>query len=478
MAVVCLLAACGSGDGTVDGDASTADASSDGQGPGPGGDASAADGSSTARDASAGSDAATDATIDAGRNDAGDASIDATSDAGTSNDGSANDGASTGDGSGNDGATTNDGAAGEAGSDAGTTSDGATDAGDGSDAGSANDGGNADDGGASQDSGSGPGEFPTFRLDTTDTDSVNAGSATTIAITGSGWSPQAAVVFRGQVFAIARAGGAISEGSVTFPGSATLGAGGDFAITIRNVPGDPASESNPAYLRVYPAAGDGGTPPSVVELWPDWGVAGETIAIDGYDFSDPATIEDSAGHAVALTGDRYDRTFVVPANWVSGPLTIRTPRGSWVWPRFHVGANLLLHANASATSVYSSGYAASNVTDGDVTTRWSGESGSCTVPVCAFDGPSVTAFLPTPTTVSKVGVRGNPYGTPGFAVTVATIEVLGPNGLLLASKVTSLPSRERHVDVNFTPVPNARSVRVRVQGATSSDPTLAEIEAF
>lgn len=132
-----------------------------------------------------------------------------------------------------------------------------------------------------------------------------------------------------------------------------------------------------------------------------------------------------------------------------------------------------------ATSVYS-GYPASNLIDFDNSTSWYVDSlcSMQTMDFCCIS-QNVQLTLSNPRTISAVVIRGNRDFSSGFDVLTGTLELIGANGGVLATRavVTSRPAGDWAIA--FSPaVANVRTVRFTPGWSDSSASGFAELQLY
>jgi hypothetical protein len=147
------------------------------------------------------------------------------------------------------------------------------------------------------------------------------------------------------------------------------------------------------------------------------------------------------------------------------------------------GGDLAQCGVASATTTYSSGYGASLLIDGVLTTSWYAATGACPSNACPGDSVYAEVTLDKPRTVDDVKMFGNRDAYPsGYDVLTAKIELLDSTGATLYSaNVTTSRGPEPNGDADqvISPAVGMVSVvRVVVLTGESDGPGFAEIEVF
>jgi hypothetical protein len=137
---------------------------------------------------------------------------------------------------------------------------------------------------------------------------------------------------------------------------------------------------------------------------------------------------------------------------------------------------------ATATSEYSSSYAASLVNDGSLDTSWYSASSTCPAGVCGTT-LSVDIALDVPRTIGRVKLFGNRDYPTGYDTLTARIQLLDVNGAVVhtADVATGRGLTEPNGDLDSVVAPAVAcvaTVRVIVLTGEGDGPGLAEVQAF
>jgi hypothetical protein len=345
------------------------------------------------------------------------------------------------------------------------------------------------DGGADSADGQRDAAPATLSLITVGPLSAARGAAVSLTVTGTGFAPDAVVVFGGQPLPTSRQSDTRLTAEVT--GTLTMQAGYQ-TIWVANGRDAAAARSNLTYFSVSPPPGA----PEVLDFQPDNGVPGDKIQLVGFNLSsEPLQVTDSQGHMTTGAAIRVVNSLgavlesvevTVPADWQSGPLTVATSVGSFRAKAFTVGRNLarVPGAKPSASSEYGGDWTIARGADNDLLTAWFPIAGQCVTappPVC-MSTPWYMITFPSPQTVTRIAMRGSreySTGYSGYNFLRGRFEVFGDAAAVLWSGSYDLPEPDRDLDIVLpTPVPGALSVRFTSEKDESEDPGLGELEIF
>lgn len=311
------------------------------------------------------------------------------------------------------------------------------------------------------------------------------GQAASVTVSGSDFATGAQVTFDG----VAVPTTALADGSLRaeVPAARTSNAG-QLAIWVDNRPGDTRTRSNTLYFTVTPPPGA----PVVLDYSPDNAVPGDKVTIVATNLADqPLTITDSAGHAAlpgavgTITWASYAAQtveFTLPADFVTGPLTVANALGSFRGKTFHVGANLsrLPGTIASSSSEYNTtNWSTKSGADNELRTSWFTARGDCaSLPTCTKK-PFYQVTFAQPQSVGRIAIRGNREYESGYDFLRARFEILDAAGGVLWGETYDLPAPDRDLDV-FLPAPvlGASSVRFSSESDQSDEPGFSELEVF
>jgi hypothetical protein len=310
----------------------------------------------------------------------------------------------------------------------------------------------------------------------------------TLTVTGTGFAPEAVVVFGGQQVATTRQSDTRLTAQI---GAAVTMQAGYQTVWIENARGADggSARSNLMYFSVSPPPGA----PEVLELEPDNGAPGDKVMLVGFNLSgEPLTVTDSQGHTttgaaigtVNSPGAVLESVQItIPAAWQSGPVTVATSVGTFRARSFNVGRNLarLPGVTPTASSEYGGDWTIARGADNDLLTSWFTAAGDCITappPTCKT-APWYMLTFPTPQTVTRLALRGNREYTSGYDFIRGRFEVRGEGEAILWSASYQLPEPDRDLDVILpAPIAGARAVRFTSEQDESEDPGLGELEVF
>lgn len=312
----------------------------------------------------------------------------------------------------------------------------------------------------------------------------SAATATSIAISGSGFVPGAQIYFDGHPVTTTPIDGGL-QGDIP---AALTASPGQLAVWVDNRPGDSRTRSNTLYYTVAPVPGA----PVVLDYSPDNAMPGDKVLIVATNLmGQTVTVSDSAGHTVDVgatasvnwVGQSADTIeFVVPATFVTGPIIVGNPLGTFRGKTFHVGVNLTRLPGTVLTSSteYNTGnWSRASGADNDLRTSFFTAHGDCaSLPSCTTK-PFYQVTFPQPQTVGRIAMRGNREYASGYDFLRGRFDVLNADGIALWSQSYDLPAPDRDLDI-FLPAPiaGAAAVRFTSEADESDEPGFSELEVF
>jgi hypothetical protein len=315
--------------------------------------------------------------------------------------------------------------------------------------------------------------------------SADRAAPVALTVTGTGFAPEAVVVFAGQQVPTTRQ----SDTRLTAQIAPALTMQAGYQTVWIENGGGAGTRSNLVYFTVAPPPGA----PEVVDFQPDNGAPGDKIELVGYNLTgEPLMVSDSQGHGttgaaigtVDFPGAVLESVQVtIPAAWQSGPVTVATSVGTFRAKVFNVGRNLarLPGVTATASSQYGGTWTIAGGIDNDLFTSWFSAAGDCVTapPPTCMTAPWYMIGLPTPQTVTRIALRGYRDYAPGYAFIRGRFEVRGEAGAVLWSASYQIPQPAHDLDVVLpAPVAGARAVRFTSEEDESEDPGFGEIEVF
>lgn len=316
--------------------------------------------------------------------------------------------------------------------------------------------------------------------------SVEAGSAVTLAISGTGFAPAAVAYVDGQRVPSTLLG---TDGlQATIAASMTQNPG-DLAVFVENTPGDARTRSNTLYLRVQPAPGA----PIVHDYSPDNGLAGDKVLIIGSNLQD-ANLMVRDANGLALTrgalgsiswpnvGSVSSLELTLPTGIATGPLTVTSSLGSFRGKIFNVGQNLTRLPGTeitSSTQYNTSNWSRLSGADNDLRTSFFTAYYDCTSSPSCTSQPWFRVTFASPQTVRRIAMRGNREYAAGYDFLRGRFEIAGAEDAVLWYGFYDLPEPDRDIDIALpASIANARSVAFFGLADQSLEPGFSELEVF
>jgi hypothetical protein len=317
-------------------------------------------------------------------------------------------------------------------------------------------------------------------------DITTAGMDVMLAISGTGFGPDAVAYVDGSPMATTVTNAMLLD--VTVPARSTANAG-SLAVYVENTRGDTATRSNVLYLQVTPADGA----PLIYDYSPDNGIggdkiliiasnlAGQTLTIEAADGTPltPGTIG-TISWPTAGTADTVE--VVLPDNVPTGPITVTNALGSYRGKIFSVGLNLTRAAGAvltCSTEYNTSNWSRVSGADNLLSTSYFTAGGDCASLETCTTTPFYQVTFASAQTVSRIAMRGNREYASGYDFIRGKFEVLGKNDAVLWQGSYDLPAPDADLDITLqSPVKNALSVKFTSLADESSEPGFSELEVF
>ncbi len=313
-----------------------------------------------------------------------------------------------------------------------------------------------------------------------------AGQAVDLTILGSGFGAGAQAYFDGKpVTSTVGASGL----TVHVAADATL-VPGQLAVFVENEPGNVASRSNTLYYVVAPVPGA----PQIFDYTPDNGLPGDKIRIISTNLSNGGvlSITDAKGLSVAAgtlgtiswptVGVVETVEITLPANFATGPITVKNDKGLYRGKIFNVGQNLsrLPGTLLSARTQYNtSNWSIASGGDNQLSTSYFSAIGDCATQAGCTTVPFYQVTFSSPQPVGRIALRGNREYMSGYDFIRVRFEVVGAGDAIIWSSAFDLPQPDRDVDVFLSKtLTGVTAVRFVSEADESSEPGFAEFEVF
>jgi hypothetical protein len=317
--------------------------------------------------------------------------------------------------------------------------------------------------------------------------STTVGSSFTLTVPGTGFITGATIYFANMAMPTTFVSD--TELSALIPSTSTAAAG-SLEVYVENVAGDVTTQSNVLYVLVdQPVTGA----PIISDYSPDNGIPGDTILIIASGLAGQTLdIRDANGTSIAAgalstiswptVGTVDTVAITLPANIVTGPLTVGNSFGSFIGKVFTVGSNLTRAAGTvldSSTEYPAIQWYRASGGDNLLSTSFFTAHGDCASMTSCTTRPWFKITFASAQTVARIAMRGNREYASGYDFLNGTFQVLGASDAVLWEGTYDLPQPDRDLDITLaSPVANALAVNFIGLADESDEPGFSELEVF